>query len=148
MSIHIETEVALDEREPRRIAQLFERFGRENRLPEQMVQRVQLALDEVVTNVVNYAFPDDAQDAEIRVGIRLDDERLRIRVEDNGAPFDPLSEAEEPELDLEADLRPVGGLGIHFAKVFVHTLEYEYVDGRNRLTFIQPIDATPKENDT
>lgn len=131
--------------EPRRVAELFESFAVEHGVPHKMVMRTELALDELLTNVVSYAFPKDAGDAEITVGMYIGDSRLRISIEDNGPPFDPLTEAADPDVDLPAEEREIGGLGVHLAKTFVDTLRYERVGGRNRLTLEQPLDGEPEE---
>lgn len=141
----VETDVKLEETEPRRVSELFEQFATENDLPADLVQRFELALDEVLTNVVSYAFPDGAEDPRVKVTMKMDDAWLKVRVQDNGPEFDPLHDAQEPDLSLDAEHRPVGGLGIFLAKTFVHTLTYERVDGCNRLTLSQPLKA-PAEN--
>lgn len=141
----VKTDVKLDETEPRRVVKLFEHFAAEHGLPTEMVQRFELALDEVLTNVVSYAFPDGAEDPSVRVTMQMDDAWLKVRVQDNGPEFDPLHDAQEPDLSLDAEDRPIGGLGIFLAKTFVHTLTYERVDGCNRLTLSQPLGA-PSEN--
>ncbi len=129
------------------MAELFERFGEEHDVPPPVLMRMELALDEVLTNVVSYAFPGDAGDAAITVAMQIREGRVTICVEDNGPPFDPLTEAPEPDVDLPAEEREIGGLGVHLAKTFVQTLRYERVDGRNRLTLEQPLDGQP-ENPT
>ncbi len=131
--------------EPRRVAELFERFGAEHDLPPKIVMRMELALDEVLTNVVSYAFGEDAADAQITVGMYISGSLVRISIEDNGPPFNPLTEAADPDVELPAEEREIGGLGIHLAKTFVRTLRYERVDGRNRLTLEQPLDGQPEE---
>lgn len=131
--------------EPRRVAELFESFGAEHGVPPKIVMRMELALDEVLTNVVSYAFLEDGGDAKITVGMYISDSRVKICVEDNGLPFDPLTEAPDPDMELPAEEREIGGLGVHLAKTFVHTLRYERVDERNRLTLEQPLDGQPEE---
>ena len=145
MDPKLETDVKLEEAEPRRVVQMFEEFATEHGVPDPLVMKFQLALDEVLTNVVSYAFPENADDPVVKVTMRVDGEWLKVRVQDNGPAFDPLHDAQEPDLTLDAEERPVGGLGIFLARSFVHTLTYERVDGRNRLTLAQPLE-TPPEN--
>lgn len=145
MDPKLETDVKLEDAEPRRVVQLFEEFAIEHGVPDPLVMKFQLALDEVLTNVVSYAFPENADDPVVKVTMRVDGEWLKVRVQDNGPAFDPLHDAQEPDLTLDAEERPVGGLGIFLARSFVHTLTYERVDGRNRLTLAQPLE-TPPEN--
>lgn len=144
MDPKLETDVKLEDAEPRRVVQLFEEFAIEHGVPDPLVMKFQLALDEVLTNVVSYAFPENADDPVVKVTMRLDGEWLKVRVQDNGPAFDPLHDAQEPDLTLDAEERPVGGLGIFLARSFVHTLTYERVDGRNRLTLAQPLEAPPE----
>lgn len=145
MDPKLETDVKLEDAEPRRVVQLFEEFAIEHGVPDPLVMKFQLALDEVLTNVVSYAFPENADDPVVKVTMWVDSEWLKVRVQDNGPAFDPLHDAQEPDLTLDAEERPVGGLGIFLARSFVHTLTYERVDGRNRLTLAQPLE-TPPEN--
>ena len=145
MDVKLELDVGLDEGEPRRVAQEFEQFAIEHGLPAGTVFQFQLALDELLTNVVSYAFEDVASDPIITVVMQLTDTKLEAVLLDNGRPFDPLRDAPAPDLDLSAEDRTVGGLGIHLTKAFVHTLRYERVDGWNRLNLVQPLSAHPEK---
>ena len=142
----LELEVRLDPEEPRRVAEQFERFGAEHGLPDRTIFGFQLALDEILTNVISYGFEEWAHDPVITVSFDLNDTRLEVVVQDNGRPFDPLQDADEPDLTLPASGRPIGGLGIHLTKAFVHALSYERVDEYNRLNLVQPTEAHPEDN--
>ena len=52
---------------------------------------------------------------------------------DKGKPFNPL-EAEEPDLELSGEDRPIGGLGIFLVQSTMDDLSYEYKDEQNILT--------------
>jgi anti-sigma regulatory factor (Ser/Thr protein kinase) len=146
VDVNLELEVRLDSEEPRRVAEQFERFGAEHGLPDRTIFGFQLALDEILTNVISYGFEEWAHDPVITVSFDLNDTRLEVVVQDNGRPFDPLQDADEPDLTLPASGRPVGGLGIHLTKAFVHALSYERVDEYNRLNLVQPTEAHPEDN--
>ena len=137
----LELEVGLDRNEPRRIVEQFEQFALEHELPMGLTFKFQLALDELLTNVVSYAFEEGARDPVISLVLQLDGARLEAQLQDNGRPFNPLRDAPVPDLDLSAEDRRVGGLGIHLTKAFVHSLSYERVDGWNRLNLVQPLEA-------
>jgi len=137
----LELEVGLDRSEPRRIVERFEQFALEHELPMGLTFKFQLALDELLTNVVSYAFEEGARDPVITVVLQVADGRLEAVLQDNGRPFNPLRDAPVPDLDLSAEDRRVGGLGIHLTKAFVHALSYERVDGWNRLNLVQPLEA-------
>ena len=141
MDVNLRFDVSLDSEEPRRIAEQFERFGAENGLPERMIFGFQLALDEILTNVISYGFEEDAQDPVITVTLHLSDTEVGAVIQDNGKPFNPLEDAAEPDVNLPASGRPIGGLGIHLTKAFVQSLTYERVDGCNRLNLVQPLEA-------
>ena len=141
MDANLELDVRLDPEEPRRVAEQFERFGAEHGLPDRTIFGFQLALDEILTNVISYGFEEDAQDPVITVTLHLRDTEVEAVIQDNGRPFNPLEDAAEPDVDLPASGRPIGGLGIHLTKAFVHSLTYERVDGCNRLNLVQPLEA-------
>ena len=125
----------LDEIE--RLGRALEGFGAEHGLPPRVVFDSNLALDEVLTNIVSYAYDDDATH-EIAVRLRIEDDRLVIEVEDDGRPFDPLA-APEPDLALHAGERPVGGLGLSLVRRLMPELRYERRAGRNVLTMSRSV---------
>ena len=137
----LELEVGLDRNEPRRVVEQFEQFALEHELPMGLTFKFQLALDELLTNIVSYAFEEGAADPVITLVLQIADAGLEALLQDNGRPFNPLRDAPVPDLDLSAEDRRVGGLGIHLTKAFVHTLSYERVDGWNRLNLVQPLGA-------
>jgi len=138
---NLDLEIGLDKDEPRRAVEQFEQFALEHELPMGLTFKFQLALDELLTNVVSYAFEGENVTPVITLALHLTDERLEARVQDNGRPFNPLRDAPAPDLNLSAEDRHVGGLGIHLTKAFVHALNYERVDGWNRLYLVQPLGA-------
>jgi anti-sigma regulatory factor (Ser/Thr protein kinase) len=127
-----------DRAEIARLAGLAERFGQEQHLTDEEVMAINLVLDEVVTNVIDYAFEGFAGQPEIRLTMTLEGDQLTIRVEDNGRAFDPL-QAAPPDLDLPLEDRPVGGLGIHIVRSVMNTVEYDRRGGRNLLTMHKTI---------
>lgn len=141
MDARLDLDIGLEQEGPRRAVESFEQFALENDLPMDLVFKFQLALDELLTNVVSYAFDDDASDPVITLGLRVTDAKLEAVLVDNGRPFNPLRDAPVPDLDLSAEDRQVGGLGIHLTKAFIHALDYERVDGWNRLNIMQPLGA-------
>jgi anti-sigma regulatory factor (Ser/Thr protein kinase) len=65
---------------------------------------------------------------------------LRIEVEDDGRPFDPLAHS-APDLSQPLDKRPVGGMGIHMIRKSMDRVEYRRADGKNILTMTKAIKA-------
>ena len=146
MEVNYEWDLSLDGDEPRRVAEQFESLCLEHGVPMGVVFKFQLALDELLTNVVSYAFEKNTGTPLIRVSMHLTDEHVMAVIQDNGRAFNPLQDAAQPDLDLSAEDRDIGGLGIHLTKAFVETLEYERRDGWNRLSLVQPTEAHREEN--
>lgn len=113
------------------VARQVEEFGDAHGLPGPKVYVINLALDELITNVVSYGF-GGVPEPEIRITLRRERDALVLIMEDNGQPFDPTQEV---PTDVTSPLteRPVGGLGLHLVKNFADRLSYEFADGRNRV---------------
>lgn len=92
---------------------------------------VRLTLDELLSNVIKYAYDDGAVH---QIGLRLEPgSPFRVTIEDDGQPFDPLTEAPPPVLDGPVEDRPIGGLGLHILKQMGLRMQYQRVNNRNRL---------------
>lgn len=93
---------------------------------------LQLALEEVVTNVINHGYTDGRAHT-FAVELRVHGRTLTAVVNDDAPAYDPLA---RPEVDtsLPLDTRPIGGLGVHLVKKLVDAAQYERRDGRNVLT--------------
>jgi serine/threonine-protein kinase RsbW len=85
--------------------------------------KVQLAVDEASTNVINYAYPEGV--GPIWISVKLSSKDLLITIRDKGKSFDPAS---IPQPDLSADLedRKIGGLGIYFMYKLMDDVRYLY----------------------
>jgi anti-sigma regulatory factor (Ser/Thr protein kinase) len=114
-----------------RISRLIEAFGEAHALSPELVFKVNLALDEIITNIVLHGY-DDRDSHDIRIALDLRGESLTVTVEDDGRAFDPLSVA-PPDLDLDAGTRDVGGLGLHIVRSIMDGVEYRRDGGLNRL---------------
>ena len=95
------------------------------------VYAVQLALEEVLSNVVRHAY-EDFERHEIEIAIRIGVREVEIEIVDDGRAFDPL-EAPEPDLGAPLAERRAGGLGIHLLRAYVREIRYERRAGRNAL---------------
>ncbi len=103
------------------------------------IARVELALEEVLVNVINYAYAPD-QD-HISENIELDcswdnNKSLTITVTDQGPAFDPLNRP-DPDTTLSVDDRAIGGLGIFLTKEMMDDVSYERSRGKNILTLVK-----------
>ncbi len=101
--------------------------------PMESLMQIDLAVEELFVNIANYAFEKMIGMATVLVEMLSDPERIEITLMDNGVPYDPLSH-EDPDLDLPAIEREIGGLGIFIVKESMDHVSYEYRDGKNILT--------------
>ena len=76
---------------------------------------IELVAEELLVNVFSYAYPEGTE-GRAEVGLRevhFDGaDLLCFTVKDWGTPFNPFEEAESPDLTLDTESRPIGGLGI------------------------------------
>jgi anti-sigma regulatory factor (Ser/Thr protein kinase) len=113
-------------------ARWVERIAARWSLAADLEFRLQLCLEEAVSNVVYHAYPEAGR-REILLSLGAYPDRLELTVEDDGVPFDPRTAA-APARPADLDQAPVGGLGIHLIRQFTRRLDYARVAERNRLT--------------
>ena len=94
--------------------------------------RLELIIEELFLNICNYAYEDEG---DILIQCFVEDKTLRTTIIfiDNGIPFNPL-EKEEAYLNLNADEREIGGLGLTIVRKYADELEYKYENNQNILT--------------
>jgi anti-sigma regulatory factor (Ser/Thr protein kinase) len=118
----------------------LEYFGKTIGLSKRCLFQVNLALDELFTNIVSYGFEKKGS-YWIDIVLTHQDGTILIRVEDNGAPFDPVSkEMPEPENTLEKCR--VGGLGLHIVKKMMDDIVYQRTEGKNVITMTKRISSS------
>jgi serine/threonine-protein kinase RsbW len=115
-----------------KLSSFVETFGVAEGLAPEAVYSLNLALDEVVTNVIRYAHEEDGQEHPIVVRLALERDVVTAQVEDDGRAFNPL-EAPAPDLSASLEERPIGGLGIFLVRSVMNSVEYRREDGRNVL---------------
>ena len=93
---------------------------------------LRLACEEIVMNVTAYAYPEGKSEGFLDVDIRQTD-RITIRFEDGGVPFNPL-EQQKPDTGLSWKNRRIGGLGIFLVRRKMDDVRYAYENGKNVLT--------------
>lgn len=116
-----------------RVQAVVEDLARDWNIAERATFAIKLSLEEVLSNIINYAFQDQ-EEHEILVKIRAPDQSVvDVEVQDDGRPFDPLS-APPPVLDQPIEERPIGGLGIHLVQSLMDEVHYRHEGARNVLT--------------
>ena len=113
------------------VAALVEGFARAHGLSRRIVNDINVALDEVLNNIISHAFEPGAR-SEIEVRLEAGGGKIVVEIEDAGRPFNPLS-APSPDLSGGLRERRVGGLGIHFVRNLMNEVEYSRIGRHNRL---------------
>ncbi len=97
-----------------------------------LTMSINLALEEAVTNVIMYAYPDNGVSATFFVDFDLDGDVATWRIVDTGKPFDPTAK-QDADLTLDVMDRPIGGLGIFMVKEIMDEVSYSRENGQNIL---------------
>ena|SRR5215510_349125 len=120
------------QRDLARIAGSVEAFCGANQLPQATCNLMNLALDEVLSNIVKYAYnsPDTGT---IDVELTYSNNKLMASIEDRGVAFNPLG-LQMPANTGPLQSRKAGGLGIFFVKSLMDSVVYERVGNRNKVT--------------
>ena len=111
-----------------KVCQFLEQTLEEQGAPMKAIAQVNIAADEIFSNIARYSGAAAAQvDCEIMAG------RAVIRFVDDGQPYDPTGQP-EPDITLPVEEREIGGLGILMVRRTMDEVSYEYEAGRNVLT--------------
>ena len=114
------------------LAEWVEQLGEELGLEMPEVFQLNLALEEAVVNVMNYAYEDSGL---IDLSAKVVDSEIIFVLEDSGKAFDP-TKVEDPDITLSAEDRDIGGLGIFLVQQLMSGVTYSREDGKNVLTMI------------
>jgi anti-sigma regulatory factor (Ser/Thr protein kinase) len=113
------------------VSEAMERIGALHGLAPKPLFQLQVALDEMVSNVIKYAWPEGGSH-QIHVRIAVGDGQVEIEITDDGRAFDPL-DAPAPRPPSPGQRPRPGGVGVHMVKHFMERIEYSRIDGRNCL---------------
>ena len=119
------------------LAEKIEDLAEKWELSQALAMNINLVIEEAVSNIIFYAFNDNDKH-EIRISISLENSRLTIKITDDGIPFNPLAQ-EQPDINLPAEERPVGGLGIFLISQIMDEMHYTRQKNQNILTLNKSI---------
>ena len=106
----------------------------EANLPEGRMGELDLMIEEIFMNVCCHAYPDGRKGVVTLTYSVPEPGELSVEVADQGAEFNPLTAA-PPDVTLDLESRPIGGLGIFLVKTLAPSLSYRRDRDWNRLTF-------------
>jgi serine/threonine-protein kinase RsbW len=122
------------------LCERMEAVGQTLGLPRRCLFEVNLALDELFTNIISYGFQDQSEHF-IRVHVSAAPDMLTVVLEDDGVAFNPV-ERIPPDLPCTLDECKVGGLGIHLVRNLMDEVTYERRAGTNVLTLKKTIERS------
>ena len=119
------------------LCQNLETFGKKFGFSKKLIFEINLALDELFTNIISYGFKDDKEHA-IKVTLTPRNDELCLCIEDDGTPFNPI-DFETPDVACSVDECQIGGLGIHIMKKLMDEVCYERCGEKNVLNLKKKI---------
>lgn len=115
-----------------KVAEFVESLGEEFHLEMMMVMNMNLALEEIISNIMLYAYPEKMEEY---ISIRFIETNgaYVFTISDSGVEFDPL-EMKTPDISLSAEERAIGGLGIFLVRQLMDEVVYDRIENKNVLT--------------
>lgn len=121
-----------------RLCDEVKKFCDDNGVSEEKYHDIVLISDELATNIINYAYPDGGTHTFTLDLHKEGDERIVMKLSDDGIPFDPFAR-DNPDTESSLEEREIGGLGIFIVKQLSEVVEYSRVDDKNHLIVIVSI---------
>jgi ammonium transporter len=115
----------------------FGGFAGEHNLPVKIRRRMGIAFDDLLNNIISYAFRDE-DEHEIDIRAELAGGRLTVTISDDGIPFNPLV-IKAPDTSLSLEEREIGGLGIHLVRSMVDDISYQRRIDKNVLSVVMNV---------
>jgi len=139
----LEISLVNDLKEIARVAEQIDEFCASRAIASEVAYAVNLALDEILTNTINYGYADD-EPHQIELIVSLEVEALVIVIVDDSAAFD-LSNAPTPDVGASLEERPLGGLGLFLVHQMMDSVEYRREGERNIVTLKKNRTAVPAQ---
>lgn len=121
-----------DVSELERVMSLISELCGRNSISPEIEYDLNLAMDEMITNVAKHAYPDGGEH-QFTVQINVSSGEFVARIEDDGMEFNPLDHP-TPDLDAPLEDRKEGGLGIFLVRQIMSSVDYQRVEGKNIIT--------------
>ena len=126
-----------------RVNQFVEEIGEELGLDMEMQMNLNLVMEEMVSNVIFYAYPEGVE-AEIELMAESDGKELTFVLSDQGKEFDPTAK-DDADPNVNPAERDLGGMGIFIVKNIMNEVTYQRLEGKNLLTMKKEINSENKE---
>ena len=119
------------------VARFIEEICDELGLDMELKMNLNLVMEEMVSNVIFYAYPEGST-AEIELLAESDGKELTFVLSDKGKEFDPTAKA-DADPDVNPAERDIGGMGIYIVKNIMNKVTYQRLEGKNLLTMKKTI---------
>ena len=110
-------------------------------LDSKRTYRLQLAVDEISSNIVIHGYEEHGLTGDVEVRADIGPESLTITLIDSAVAYNPLNRPQPDDLDAPLENRMIGGLGVYLAVQNVDEFLYRYVDGCNHNIFVVKLPA-------
>lgn len=120
-----------------RVNRFVEEIGEELGLDMELQMNLNLVMEEMVSNVIFYAYPE-GKTAEIELVAESDGKELTFVLTDQGKEFDP-TQKEDANPNINPIDRDLGGMGIYIVRNIMNKITYQRLEGRNLLTMKKEI---------
>jgi len=121
------------------VNQFVEEIGEELGLDMELQMNLNLVIEEMVVNVISYAYPE-GKVADIELVAESDGKELTFMLTDSGKEFDPTMK-EDTDMSVNPAERDLGGMGIYIVKNIMNEVTYQRLEGKNLLTMTKSINT-------
>jgi sigma-B regulation protein RsbU (phosphoserine phosphatase) len=121
----------------------FDEFAELHGLPTRVRRSLKLVFDDLLNNVISYAYEDDLERI-LDIPVELSSDRLAVRMADDGRPFNPFGRI-SPDTAQPVDEREIGGLGIHLVESLMDEVSYTRRTDRNVVVLVKYLSESDKE---
>ena len=119
------------------VNQFVDEIGEELGLDMELLMNLNLVMEEMVSNVIFYAYPEGTPE-EIELTAESNGKELTFVLSDHGVEFDPTAK-EDADPDVNPMDRDIGGMGIYIVKNIMNKVTYQRLEGKNLLTMKKEI---------
>jgi len=117
-----------------KLAEKIEIYGESQGIPAVIISHINLSLDELITNIINYGYRDGLKH-QIKIDLQLSETEIAVELRDDALPFNPL-ERPDPDINKKLDDRQIGGLGIYLVRQLMDQVEYRR-QGEENIMFMK-----------
>lgn len=144
MGLKSDLTLSVDEDMIARASDWLDGLAREWGWPKRTSFKLRLSLDEMLTNIMMYGYPDSRASGDApRVALQLhqDGRTIVLTIKDNGVAFDPTASPPR-DLDTSVEDAEIGGHGLRLIRHYLEDIQYQRQNAWNHLTLIAHVDET------